>query len=138
MRALPATRRRVGWFSRALRAGILTVDGGTSPLPTSHAMPLLATDAIVLHAFDYLESSRILRLVTREAGVRSALARGARRSRRRFGSALDLFAQGSARALRRSRAATSTRSARFDVDARAAAARGRTSAASPARRRSPS
>ena len=59
-------------------------------------MPVLATEAIVLHAFDYLESSRILRLVTREAGVRSVLARGARRSSRRFGSALDLFAQGSA------------------------------------------
>ena len=59
-------------------------------------MALLATEAIVLHVFDYLESSRILRLVTREAGVRSVLARGARRSSRRFGSALDLFVQGSA------------------------------------------
>jgi len=59
-------------------------------------MPLLMTEAIVLHVFDYLESSRIFRLVTREAGVRSVLARGARRSTRRFGSALDLFAQGSA------------------------------------------
>ncbi|HET7631176.1 MAG TPA: DNA repair protein RecO [Gemmatimonadaceae bacterium] len=59
-------------------------------------MPLLVSDAIVLHAFDYLESSRIFRLATREAGVRSALARGARRSQKRFGSALDLFAQGSA------------------------------------------
>ena len=59
-------------------------------------MPLLATDAIVLHAFDYLESSRILRLVTREGGVRSALAKGARRASRRFGSAVDLFAQGAA------------------------------------------
>lgn len=59
-------------------------------------MSLAVTDAIVLHHFDYLESSRILRLVTSEAGVRSVLARGARRSSRRFGSALDLFAQGSA------------------------------------------
>jgi len=57
-------------------------------------MALLSTDALVLHAFDYLESSRILRLATREAGVRSVLARGARRSSRRFGSALDLFAEG--------------------------------------------
>ena len=56
----------------------------------------LVTDAVVLHAFDYLESSRILKLVTREAGVRSVLARGARRSKRRFGSSLDLFAQGTA------------------------------------------
>ncbi|HEX9484699.1 MAG TPA: DNA repair protein RecO [Gemmatimonadaceae bacterium] len=59
-------------------------------------MALLATDAIVLHAFDYLESSRILRLVTREGGVRSVLAKGARRSSRRFGGGLDLFAQGTA------------------------------------------
>lgn len=59
-------------------------------------MPLLATEAIVLHAFDYLESSRIIRLLTREAGIQSALARGARKSRARYGSALDLFAEGSA------------------------------------------
>ena len=59
-------------------------------------MTHVVTDAIVLHSFDYLESSRILKLVTREAGVRSVLARGARRSKRRFGSALDLYAQGSA------------------------------------------
>ena len=59
-------------------------------------MPLLATDAIVLHAFDYLESSRIIRLLTREAGVQSGLARGARKSRGRYGTALDLFAEGSA------------------------------------------
>ena len=59
-------------------------------------MSLVVTDAIVLHSFDYLESSRILKLVTREAGVRSVLARGARSSKRRFGTALDLYAQGSA------------------------------------------
>jgi len=59
-------------------------------------MPLLVTEAIVLHAFDYLESSRIIRLLTREAGIQSVLARGARKSRGRYGSALDLFAEGSA------------------------------------------
>jgi DNA repair protein RecO (recombination protein O) len=57
-------------------------------------MALLTTDAIVLHAFDYLETSRILRLATRDAGVQSVIARGARRSTRRFGAALDLFASG--------------------------------------------
>ncbi|HEU4630075.1 MAG TPA: DNA repair protein RecO [Gemmatimonadaceae bacterium] len=55
---------------------------------------LVETDAIVLHVQDYLESSRILRLATREAGVVSALARGARRPRSRFGAALDLFTGG--------------------------------------------
>jgi DNA repair protein RecO (recombination protein O) len=59
-------------------------------------MALLVTDAIVLHAFDYLESSRIIRLLTRDAGVQSVLARGARKSRGRYGTALDLFAEGSA------------------------------------------
>lgn len=59
-------------------------------------MPLVVSEAIVLHAFDYLESSRILRLATREAGVQSVVARGARRSKSRFGTALDLFVQGTA------------------------------------------
>jgi DNA repair protein RecO (recombination protein O) len=57
-------------------------------------MAVLVTEAIVLHAFDYLETSRIVRLMTRDAGVQSVLARGARNSRKRFVSALDLFAQG--------------------------------------------
>lgn len=57
-------------------------------------MPPIVTSAIVLHAFNYSESSRILRLATREAGVQSVLARGARSSQRRFGSAVDLFAEG--------------------------------------------
>jgi DNA repair protein RecO (recombination protein O) len=57
-------------------------------------MPLVSSDAIVLHAFDYLESSRILRLVTRDAGVRSVLAKGLRKSARRHGGAVDLFSRG--------------------------------------------
>ena len=57
-------------------------------------MPAVVTPAIVLHAFNYSESSRILRLATREAGVQSVMARGARSSQRRFGSAVDLFAEG--------------------------------------------
>lgn len=57
-------------------------------------MTLIATDAIVLHVQDYLESSRIIRLATREHGVQSVLARGARRPRNKFGASLDLFATG--------------------------------------------
>ena len=59
-------------------------------------MPPVATDAVVLHVFDYLETSRILCLLTRDLGVVRVLARGARRSASRFGSALDLFAEGGA------------------------------------------
>jgi len=57
-------------------------------------VPPVVTEAIVLHAFNYSESSRILRLATRAAGVQSVMARGARASQRRFGSAVDLFAEG--------------------------------------------
>ena len=57
-------------------------------------MPVLVTEAIVLHAFDYLETSRIVRLMTRDSGVQSVVARGARSSKKRFGSSVDLFAQG--------------------------------------------
>jgi DNA repair protein RecO (recombination protein O) len=59
-------------------------------------MPPLRTDAVVLHVFNYLETSRIFKLATREAGLQSVLARGARRPKSRYGSALDLFASGSA------------------------------------------
>jgi DNA repair protein RecO (recombination protein O) len=59
-------------------------------------MNQLVTEALVLHAFDYLESSRIFRLATRDAGVVSVLARGARTSVKRFGSSLDLFVSGMA------------------------------------------
>jgi DNA repair protein RecO (recombination protein O) len=57
-------------------------------------MPAHSTEAVVLHAFDYLESSRIVKLLTRDLGLRSVLARGARSSRKRFGPGLDLFVQG--------------------------------------------
>jgi DNA repair protein RecO (recombination protein O) len=59
-------------------------------------MPPVVVDAIVLHMADYQESSRLVRLITRQHGVLSTVARGARNSRKRFGSALDLFAEGQA------------------------------------------
>ena len=59
-------------------------------------MALVTTDAIVLHAFDYRETSRIVRLITRELGIVSAIARGARRPRNKYGAALDLYAGGEA------------------------------------------
>jgi DNA repair protein RecO (recombination protein O) len=55
---------------------------------------VIQTEAIVLHGFDYRETSRIVRLATREAGVVSAIARGAKRPRSRFGLGLDLFTSG--------------------------------------------
>lgn len=55
---------------------------------------MIQTEAIVLHAFDYRETSRIVRLATREAGVVSVMARGARRPKSKYGLGLDLFTGG--------------------------------------------
>jgi DNA repair protein RecO (recombination protein O) len=57
-------------------------------------VPVAESPAIVLHVANYLESSRLLRLLTRDHGVQSVIARGARTSQKRFGSAIDLFAVG--------------------------------------------
>lgn len=46
-------------------------------------------DALVLRAVDYRDADRIVTLLTRELGKVSALARSARRSKRRFGGSLE-------------------------------------------------
>lgn len=59
-------------------------------------MTRLVTPAIVLRTVDYGEADRVVTLFTRDAGKLSALARGARKSVRRFGAALGLFGVGEA------------------------------------------
>ena len=59
-------------------------------------MPPVRTPALVLHAFPYGETSRILRLLTPEYGLRSLLAKGARSPRSRFGGVLEPFTEGEA------------------------------------------
>jgi DNA repair protein RecO (recombination protein O) len=54
----------------------------------------LSTDAIVLRAVSYGEADRIVTLLGRETGKVSALARGARKSQRRFPGGLGLCAIG--------------------------------------------
>lgn len=54
-------------------------------------MKSIKTEAFLLHATPYGESDLVVALLTRECGRLSALARGARRSRRRFGGTLDYF-----------------------------------------------
>jgi DNA repair protein RecO (recombination protein O) len=51
----------------------------------------LQTEALVLRAVDFGESDRILHLLLPDAGRLTAIAKGARRSVRRFSGALDLF-----------------------------------------------
>jgi DNA repair protein RecO (recombination protein O) len=57
-------------------------------------MPLVSTPSIVLSALRYSESSKIVRLATREYGVQSAIAKGALRPKSRFGGALQVLSEG--------------------------------------------
>jgi DNA repair protein RecO (recombination protein O) len=50
--------------------------------------------AVILHAFPYGETSKIVRLLTRDLGPQSAMARGARQARSRFGARLQVFSEG--------------------------------------------
>jgi DNA repair protein RecO (recombination protein O) len=56
----------------------------------------LSTPAIVLRAINYGESDRVVTLLGRSTGRLSALARGARKSQKRFGGGLGLCAVGEA------------------------------------------
>ncbi|HEX2204575.1 MAG TPA: DNA repair protein RecO [Longimicrobium sp.] len=59
-------------------------------------MALVTTRALVLQAFPYSETSKILRLLTRDEGVRSVIAKGALRPKSRYGGVLEPFTEGSA------------------------------------------
>jgi DNA repair protein RecO (recombination protein O) len=59
-------------------------------------MPLVSTSAIVLSALRYSETSKIVRLATREYGVQSVIAKGALRPKSRFGAALQVLSEGQA------------------------------------------
>jgi DNA repair protein RecO (recombination protein O) len=52
-------------------------------------MPLHTGDALVLRTYNLGESDRIVVLLTRERGKKRGVARGARRSRKRFAGALE-------------------------------------------------
>jgi DNA repair protein RecO (recombination protein O) len=59
-------------------------------------MALTLTQAIVLSTVRYSESSKIVRLATRDLGVQSAIAKGAMRAKSRFGASLQILSEGQA------------------------------------------
>lgn len=67
----------------------------TGPLSgaTVLVMERVKCAAIVIGGMEYRETDRIVTLFTLEHGVLRAIARGAKRSTRRFGGALELFAR---------------------------------------------
>jgi DNA repair protein RecO (recombination protein O) len=76
-------------------------------------MERILTPAVLARSVDFGDSDRVCTLLTRDRGKVSALARGAKRSRKRFGGALSLFVIGEA-ALRPSRGGELMLLERFD------------------------
>lgn len=77
-------------------------------------MALIETVAIVLRTIDYGEADRVVTLLGRDTGCVSAIARGARKSQRRFGGGLGLGAVGAV-ALRERGGSELCTLERFDV-----------------------
>lgn len=59
-------------------------------------MPLVTTPAIVLQTYRYSETSKIVRLATRDLGVQSAIAKGVMRPKSKFGAGLEILGEGTA------------------------------------------
>jgi DNA repair protein RecO (recombination protein O) len=57
-------------------------------------MSLISTPALVLQTYRYSETSKVVRLATRDLGVQSAIAKGALRPKSRFGAGLELLSEG--------------------------------------------
>lgn len=57
-------------------------------------MPLVSTDAIILHSFPYGETSKIVRLLTRDHGPQSVIAKGAMNPKSKFGARLQSLSEG--------------------------------------------
>ena len=64
-------------------------------------MPLVSEDSIILQAFPYSETSKVLRLLTREHGLQSVIAKGALKPRSRYGGVLEPFTSGVAEFFRK-------------------------------------
>jgi DNA repair protein RecO (recombination protein O) len=57
-------------------------------------MALVSTPAVILRTYRYSETSKVVRLATRELGVQSAIAKGALRPKSPFGAGLELLSEG--------------------------------------------
>lgn len=57
-------------------------------------MAIVTTTCVVLQTFPYGDTSKILRLMTRDFGPKSAIARGALRPKSKFGGLIESFSDG--------------------------------------------
>ncbi|HEV8264629.1 MAG TPA: DNA repair protein RecO [Gemmatimonadales bacterium] len=75
---------------------------------------LVSTPAVVLQTFRYSETSKIVRLATRDFGVQSAIAKGVLRPKSPFGAGLETLSEGVAQLYHRETRELQTLAA-FDV-----------------------
>src|SRR5512135_887936 len=78
-------------------------------------MALVTTPAVVLRTYRYSETSKVVRLATRDLGVQSAIAKGALRPKSRFGAGLEVLSEGMAQLYFRDNRDLQTLAA-FDVE----------------------
>ncbi len=76
---------------------------------------LISTSAVILRSYRYSETSKIVRLATRDLGVQSAIAKGASRPKSRFGAGLEVLSEGMAQLYFRDNRDLQTLAA-FDVE----------------------
>src|SRR2546428_2872188 len=57
-------------------------------------MALVTTPAVVLRTYPYSETSKIVRLATRDLGMQSAIAKGVLRPKSRFAAGVGLLSEG--------------------------------------------
>lgn len=62
--------------------------------PSFFPVPIVTTRTVVLQTYPFSDTSKILRLMTLDRGPRSAIAKGARRPKSRFGGLIEPFAEG--------------------------------------------
>lgn len=74
----------------------LANDGRATAPYLSSLMPPTSSPAVILHAFKYGETSKIVRLATPGHGVVSAIAKGAMRRKSPFGARLQVLTRGTA------------------------------------------
>jgi len=79
--------RLCGSLDRSLGCRVPACDVGAPT--TKHAMPLVESEAVVLRSSNFGEADKLVNFLTRGLGRLRGVAPNARRSRRRFGAALE-------------------------------------------------
>ena len=79
-------------------------------------MSVVSTPAVLLRSFNYSETSRVLRLYTKDLGLVSVMAKGIRRAGAHGQGGIDTFSRGGPATSRPSRSSRSKKRVRLSVE----------------------